>query len=297
MPRKKNSGLGRGLDAIFLNNSIENTNENTENKITELSISMIDPKSDQPRKNFDKESLEELARSIEENGLLQPSLVREYGNGRYQIIAGERRFRASKIAGLSEIPAIILDRDDRKVAEISLIENIQREDLNPIEEARGYRTLMEEYGMTQEQASLSVGKSRSAVANSLRLLSLSEALSAMVENGSLSAGHARALLPLKNEKQQLEVAETIISRGLSVRQTETLVKKLCSPSEPKKEAESSDIVVDYVKEVERSLENALGRKIKLVDSPKRGRIEFEFYGADDREDLINKLMLIGKLKK
>ena len=149
MPRKKNSGLGRGLDAIFLNNSLENTTQNTENKITELSISMIDPKSDQPRKSFDKASLEELAKSIEENGLLQPILVREYANGRYQIIAGERRFRASKIAGLDEIPAIILDRDDRKVAEISLIENIQREDLNPIEEAEGYKALMEEYSAAQ----------------------------------------------------------------------------------------------------------------------------------------------------
>ena len=201
--RKKNSGLGRGLDAIFLENSLEKTTAGGENVITILKLSMIDPKSDQPRKYFDKEALEELASSIKENGLLQPILVREYGEGRYQIIAGERRFRASKLAELDEIPAIILDRDDRKVAELSLIENIQREDLNPIEEAMAFRALAEEYGMTQEELSERVGKSRSAIANSTRLLDLPEDVLEMVANGDISAGHGRTLLGLKNRENML----------------------------------------------------------------------------------------------
>ena len=293
MAEKPKRGLGSGLGALFGEDVIA---EKGEKEIT-LPISKVEPRADQPRYSFDEEALETLSESIRQYGLIQPITVRRLDGGFYQIIAGERRWRAARMAGLSEVPVRIIEADDKRAMELALVENLQREDLNPIEEARGYRTLMEEYGMTQEQASVSVGKSRSAVANSLRLLSLCEGVSAMVENGSLSAGHARALLPLKDEKQQLEVAEAIISRGLSVRQTETLVKRLSTPAEPKKEDEAGAIIVDYVKEVERSLENALGRKIKLVDSPKRGRIELEFYGADDREDLINKLMLIGKLKK
>ena len=180
MPKKKNSGLGRGLDAIFLENSLDNENISKENQINILKLSLIDPKSDQPRKNFDKLSLEELAESIKENGLLQPILVREYGEGRYQIIAGERRFRASKLAELSEIPAIIMNKDDRKAAEIALIENIQREDLNPVEEAIAFRSLAEEYGLTQEELSYKVGKSRSAIANATRLLDLPEKILKMI---------------------------------------------------------------------------------------------------------------------
>ena len=293
MAEKPKRGLGSGLGALFGEDILA---EKGEKELT-LPISKVEPRADQPRYSFDEEALEALSESIRQYGLIQPITVRKLDGGFYQIIAGERRWRAARMAGLAEVPVRIIEADDKRAMELALVENLQREDLNPIEEARGYRTLMDEYGMTQEQASASVGKSRSAVANSLRLLSLSEAVSAMVENGSLSAGHARALLPLKEAKQQLEIAEVIVSRALSVRQTETLVKKLCSPSAPKKEEESGSIVVDYVKEVERSLENALGRKIKLVDSPKRGRIELEFYGADDREELINKLMLIGKLKK
>ena len=293
MAEKPKRGLGSGLGALFGEDVLA---EKGEKELT-LPISKVEPRADQPRYSFDEEALETLSESIRQYGLIQPITVRKLDGGFYQIIAGERRWRAARMAGLTEVPVRIIEADDKRAMELALVENLQREDLNPIEEARGYRTLMDEYGMTQEQASASVGKSRSAVANSLRLLSLSEAVSAMVENGSLSAGHARALLPLKEAKQQLEIAEVIVSRALSVRQTETLVKKLCSPSAPKKEEESGSIVVDYVTEVERSLENALGRKIKLVDSPKRGRIELEFYGADDREELINKLMLIGKLKK
>ena len=185
MPKKKNSGLGRGLDAIFLDNSINSEGKNGENSITNLTISLVDPKSDQPRKHFDKDSIAERAKSIEENGLLQPILVREYANGRYQIIAGERRFRACKVAGLSEIPAIILDKDDRKVAEIALIENIQREDLNPVEEAMAYKALADEYNLTQEEVSEKVGKSRSAIANTLRLLDLPMPILEMVASGEL----------------------------------------------------------------------------------------------------------------
>ena len=293
MAEKPKRGLGSGLGALFGEDILA---EKGEKELT-LPISKVEPRADQPRYSFDEEALEALSESIRQYGLIQPITVRKLDGGFYQIIAGERRWRAARMAGLAEVPVRIIEADDKRAMELALVENLQREDLNPIEEARGYRTLMDEYSMTQEQASASVGKSRSAVANSLRLLSLSEAVSAMVENGSLSAGHARALLPLKEAKQQLEIAEVVVSRALSVRQTETLVKKLCSPSAPKKEEESGSIVVDYVKEVERSLENALGRKIKLVDSPKRGRIELEFYGADDREELISKLMLIGKLKK
>ena len=193
MPKKKNSGLGRGLDAIFLENTLTDTNQNKDDKISKLKLSLVDPKSDQPRKSFDKETLEELASSILENGLLQPILVREYENGRYQIIAGERRFRASKIAGLTEIPAIVLDKDDKKAAEISLIENIQREDLNPIEEAMAYKALADEYNLTQEELSTKVGKSRSAIANAVRLLDLPAPVLEMVASGEISAGHGRTL--------------------------------------------------------------------------------------------------------
>ncbi len=293
MAEKPKRGLGSGLGALFGEDIVANPGE----KELTLPISKVEPRADQPRYSFDEEALETLSESIRQYGLIQPITVRKLDGGFYQIIAGERRWRAARMAGLSEVPVRIIEADDKRAMELALVENLQREDLNPIEEARGYRTLMEEYGMTQEQAAAAVGKSRPAVANSLRLLGLSEAVSAMVENGSLSAGHARALLPLKEAKKQLEVAEAVISRGLSVRQTETLVKRLAAEKEQEEERSDSDIIVNYVKEVERDLENALGRKVKLVDSPKRGRIEIEFYGADDREALISKLMLFGKLKK
>jgi len=292
MAEKAKRGLGSGLGALFGDDVLSNPAD----KELTLPISKVEPRADQPRYSFDEEALATLSESIRQYGLIQPITVRKLDGGYYQIIAGERRWRAARMAGLNEVPVRIIEADDRRAMELALVENLQREDLNPIEEARGYRTLMEEYGMTQEQAASAVGKSRPAVANSLRLLGLSEAVTAMVENGSLSAGHGRALLPIKDAKNQLELAETVINRGLSVRQTETLVKRLCA--EPKAEPKSENaIIVDYVKEVERALENALGRKVKLVDSKKRGRIEIEFYGADDREALINKLMLFGKLKK
>jgi len=292
MAEKAKRGLGSGLGALFGEDILSAPGD----KELSLPISKVEPRADQPRYSFDEEALATLSESIKQYGLIQPITVRKLDGGFYQIIAGERRWRAARMAGLQEVPVRVIEADDKRAMELALVENLQREDLNPIEEARGYRTLMEEYGMTQEQAAAAVGKSRPAVANSLRLLGLSEAVSAMVENGTLSAGHARALLGLKEPKAQLELAETVIDRGLSVRQTETLVKRLNQPK-PEEAPPSRDIVVDYVKEVERSLENALGRKVKLVDSKKRGRIEIEFYGADDREALINKLMLFGKMKK
>ena len=285
MPRKKNSGLGRGLDAIFLNNSLESTTESSETKITELPISMVDPKSDQPRKSFDKDALEELAKSIEENGLLQPILVREYGNGRYQIIAGERRFRASKIAGLSEIPAIILDRDDRKVAEISLIENIQRENLNPIEEAMAYKALANEYGLTQEELSERVGKSRSAIANATRLLDLPEAVLAMVASGELSAGHGRTLLGVKNQDNLILLAKRTVELDLSVRQLEEEVKRINKPQKPEPEEEKLPIV-DYFKEMALRVQSHLGRRVEINGKGRKKSITLYYEDNEDLDELL-----------
>ena len=289
---KKFGGLGKGLDVLFS----ENTLEDGVTTVT-LPLDEIIPNRDQPRKQFDDAALADLSDSIAQHGVLQPLLVRPMPDGSYQLVAGERRWRASRMAGLTEVPVVIRDMNEQEAAELALIENLQREDLNPMEEAIGYRTLMDNYGMTQEQAAQVVNKSRPAVANALRLLSLSEAVTAMVENGSLSAGHARTLLGLKDPKKQLELAEAVMERGLSVRQTEALVKKLSKEVPEEEEHSSNAIIVDYVKEVERELENALGRRVRLVEGKKTGRIEIEFYGADDREVLINKLRLFGKMKK
>ena len=291
MPKKKNSGLGRGLDAIFFDNTPQETPESKENKITVLKLSLVDPKSDQPRKYFDKEALEDLANSIVENGLLQPIVVREYGDGRYQIIAGERRFRACKLAGLSEIPAIVLDRSDKSVAELSLIENIQREDLNPIEEAMGYKTLAEQYGMTQEEISLSVGKSRSAIANSMRLMDLPEPIITMVAAGERSAGHARTLLGVKDVEDMLVLAQIAAEEGMSVRRLEEEVKRI-NKKKPKKEEEDTDEttpLVDYNREIELRIQRHLGRKAKIQDKGKKKTLTL-FY--EDNEDLDELLKLL-----
>ena len=287
-------GLGSGLGALFGDDL--DTFQPASKEVSTLPLSKVEPRSGQPRYSFDEEALEELADSIRRHGLIQPITVRPLDNGYYQIIAGERRWRASRLAGLSEVPVRIIEADERKTAEMALVENLQREDLNPIEEARGYQQLMNEHGMTQEDAARAVGKSRPALTNALRLLNLSEAVMAMVENGRLSAGHARALLPLKQADKQLSVAESIVAKDLSVRQTETLVKRLLAQEDTPAPTPVNTIVVDYVREVERDLENALGRKVKLVDSRKKGRIELEFYGADDREALINNLLLFGKMR-
>ena len=288
MPVKKNSGLGRGLDAIFLENTLEKEAENKENQISLLKISMIDPKSDQPRKNFDKEALEELADSIVENGLLQPILVREYGMGRYQIIAGERRFRASKLAGLTEIPSIILDKDDRKVAEIALIENIQREDLNPIEEAMAYRALAEEYQLTQEEVSMKVGKSRSAIANSTRLLDLPEDVLALVASGELSAGHGRTLLGLKNRDDMLALAEKVIVSDLSVRQLEEEVKRANKPKKPDPVDEPQPLV-DYFREMELKVQSHLGRRVKIEGKGRNKTLTLYYEDNEDLDELLTTL--------
>lgn len=285
--RKKNSGLGRGLDAIFLENSLEKTTAGGENVITILKLSMIDPKSDQPRKYFDKEALEELASSIKENGLLQPILVREYGEGRYQIIAGERRFRASKLAELDEIPAIILDRDDRKVAELSLIENIQREDLNPIEEALAFKALAEEYGLTQEELAEKVNKSRSAIANSTRLLDLPTEVLEMVANGDISAGHGRTLLGVKMRENMLLLANKVVEYDLSVRQLEEEVKKINKIKLVTEEEEEEELpVVDYFREMELRIQSHLGRVVKIKGSGKKKCVTLFYEDNEDLDDLL-----------
>ena len=291
MPVKKNSGLGRGLDAIFLENTLEKELENNENRINLLKISLVDPKSDQPRKNFDKEALEALADSIAQNGVLQPILVREYGNGRYQIIAGERRFRASKIAGLNEIPAIILDKDDRKAAEIALIENIQREDLNPIEEAMAFKALIDEYLLTQEELSAKVGKSRSAIANSMRLLALPDEVLSLVVSGELSAGHARTLLGLKNREDVLPLAEKVIVQDLSVRQLEEEVKHANKPKKPEVEPKAAPLV-DYFRDMETRLQTRLGRQVKIEEKGRKKTITLFYEDNEDLDDILT--LLCGK---
>ena len=285
MARKFN-GLGRGLDAIFLDNSIEEEEIGGENKVSQIKLSMIDPKSDQPRKYFDKEALEELASSIAENGLLQPILVREYGDSRYQIIAGERRFRASKLAGLSEIPAIVLDKDDRKVAEIALIENIQREDLNPVEEAMAFRALIKEYDLTQEELSEKVGKSRSAIANTMRLLDLPDEILTMVAAGDLSAGHARTLLGVKDRDNMLILADKTVELDYSVRQLEEEVKRINKPKKEVVEEEEELPVVDYFREMELRMMSHLGRKVKIDGKGRKKSITLFYEDNEDLDELL-----------
>jgi len=288
MARKFN-GLGRGLDAIFLDNSIEDDEVSGENKVSQIKLSMIDPKSDQPRKYFDKTALEELAASIAENGLLQPILVREYADSRYQIIAGERRFRASKLAGLTEIPAIVLDRDDRKVAEIALIENIQREDLNPVEEAMAFRALIKEYDLTQEELSEKVGKSRSAIANTMRLLDLPDEILTMVASGDLSAGHARTLLGVKNRDDMLILADRTVELDFSVRQLEEEVKRINKPKKPEPVEEELP-VVDYFREMELRMMSHLGRKVKIEGKGRKKSVTLFFEDNEDLEDLLKQIL-------
>ena len=287
---RRSSGLGRGLDAIFLENTTVENAADKENKINTLKISLVDPKSDQPRKYFDKDALEELSESIKENGLLQPILVREYGEGRYQIIAGERRFRACKLAELTEIPAIILDRDDKAAAQIALIENIQREDLNPLEEAMAYRALKEEYDMTQEELSERIGKSRSAIANSLRLLDLPDEILTMVAAKELSAGHARTLLGVKDKDDMILLAQIAAEQDLSVRQLEEQVKKINRAKKVVKEEVEEEVpFVDYFREMELRIQRQIGRKVKIEDKGKKKTLTL-FY--EDNEDLDDLLKLI-----
>ena len=287
MPKKKNSGLGRGLDAIFLENTVDEGGKIGENSVSMLSLSQIDPKSDQPRKNFDKEALEELAGSIAENGLLQPIIVREYLGGRYQIIAGERRFRASKIAGLTEIPVIIMDKDDRKAAEIALIENIQREDLNPVEEAMAFRSLMQEYGLTQEELSERIGKSRSAIANTVRLMDLPEAVLNMVASGEITAGHGRTLLGVNQIENMILLANRVVEFDLSVRQLEEAVKLINKPIKVEEEAEDEEpIYVDYFREMELRIQSHLGRRVMIKGKGRKKSLTLFYEDNEDLDELL-----------
>ena len=284
----KMKGLGKGLDALL---GDEFTNEPEVKSSLFLPISQVESCAAQPRKQFDPESLADLADSIREHGIIQPLTVRKLQSGYYQIIAGERRWRAARMAGLTQVPAIVIEADDRKAMELAMIENLQREDLNPMEEAEGYRTLMEQYGLTQEETSQRVGKSRSAVANALRLLHLSDEVRTLVEEGKLSGGHARALVPLTAELQK-KAAAAIIKDDLSVRQTELLVKKLTAekPEKPAKDAGS----VDYAAEAARELSERLGRPCRIVTGRKKGRLELEYYGVDDLNALLDALHQLKK---
>ena len=285
---KKNSGLGRGLDLIFLDNAPVEEERADGDRISHIKVSLIDPKSDQPRKYFDKEALEQLAESIVENGLLQPILVREYGDGRYQIIAGERRFRASKIAGLSEIPAIVLEKDDKKAAQIALIENIQREDLNPLEEALAYKSLAEEYDMTQEELSFKVGKSRSAIANMLRLLDLPDEVLTLVASKELSAGHARTILGLKNRDDMILLAQRAVEDDLSVRVLEDEVKRMNKPKKEEPEEEPLPIV-DYFRELEIRMQSHLGRRVKIEGKGRKKTVTLTYEDNEDLDEIIKLL--------
>ena len=292
MAPKKPSGLGRGLGALLGDDVMKTESSGS----LSLPISQVETCSSQPRKRFDDESLQELADSISQHGIIQPLTVRKLSSGYYQIIAGERRWRAARLAGLQEVPVIVIEADDRKAAELAMIENLQREDLNPMEEAAGFQSLIESYHMTQEEAAQRVGKSRSAVTNALRLLGLTPSVRKLVEEGKLSAGHARALVPLSPSLQE-SAANAIVSGGLSVRQTEALVKRL---SAEKKEAQAKDPdEVDYLAEAQNELKARLCRGVKIVPGRKKGRIELENYGVDDLNDLLDALAVIkvSQLKK
>ena len=282
---KQQKGLGRGLGAL-LGDFPEETVSSPSNL---LPLHKIEPNPNQPRKVFDEEALEDLAESIREHGLIQPIAVRPEENGYYRIIAGERRWRAARMAGLAEVPVLILNADDKAVMELAMIENLQRKDLNPIEEARGYQTLMDEYGLTQEEAAERVGKSRPAVANALRLLLLPRELQDMLVSGELSAGHARALLALPKKSQQLQAAQKVVCLHLSVRQTESLCKNMQKEEKtPKKPA----FQVDYIGECEKELSSRYGRKVQIIPGKRKGHLDIEYYGNDDLQVLLD--LLSGK---
>ena len=283
-----NKGLGKGLGALLGDFNDEPASDSA---FRLLPIYKVEPNPDQPRHDFDEEELQTLSESIAIHGVLQPLTVREMPNGYYQIIAGERRWRAARMANISDVPVIVVEADDRKAMELALIENLQRQDLNPVEEALGYQSLIEEYGLTQEEAATRVGKSRPAVANSLRLLGLCPEVMELRKAGTISAGHARAILTLKTDKQQMEAAKKITALSLSVRQAETLCKNMGKPPAPKKEPVFE---VNYVAECEKSLSKHLGRGVKIVNGKRKGRFELEFYGEEDLQKLLDALMKLEK---
>ena len=282
-------GLGKGLGAL-LGDFMEVPPEDSAYRM--LPLHRVEPNPEQPRQDFDQEELEALAESIRQHGIIQPLTVRETGEGYYQIIAGERRWRAARMAELTEVPAIVIEADNKKAMELALIENLQRQDLNSVEEALGYQSLINEFGLTQEEAAARVGKSRPAVANALRLLSLDEKVLEMLRTGAITAGHAKAILMVKTGKKQLEAAQKIANLGLSVRQAELLCKNMSR--EPEKVKEKTVFQVDYVKECEKSLSKHLGRGVKIVNGKRKGRFELEFYGQDDLQNLLDALMKLQK---
>ena len=284
-------GLGKGLAALLGDNVMDNQEEKTS---LYLPISQVESCAGQPRKQFDPDALADLADSIREHGIIQPLTVRKLQSGYYQIIAGERRWRAARMAGLDQVPAIVIEADDRKAMELAMIENLQREDLNPMEEAEGYRQLMEQYNLTQEETAQRVGKSRSAVANALRLLNLCPSVRAMVEDGRLTSGHARTILPLSPALQK-KAADAILKSDLSVRQTELLVKKLTAEVKEKPAVTTGGLEVNYAEEAAKALCAHLGRGCKIVSGRKKGRIELEYYGVDDLNNLLDALNTL-KLK-
>ena len=284
-----NRGLGKGLGALLGDDALRADSSGS----LCLPLSQIEPYAGQPRRRFDEDALQDLADSIREHGIIQPLTVRRLSSGYYQIIAGERRWRAARIAGLSEVPAIVIEADDRKMTELSLIENLQREDLDPIEEAEGYKTLMDSYQLTQEEAAERVGKSRSTVANSLRLLGLCPEVRAMLQSGALSGGHARALLPLKSALQ-LQAARTVAAQGLSVRQTEALAKRLAAAKAEKTLTDEQRMNESYSRLAAQELSDTLGRTCRIVSGRKKGRVELDYYGMDDLNDLLEALAAIKK---
>lgn len=278
-------GLGKGLGALLGDAALQSQ----EGGSLSLPISQVEPGLKQPRKRFDEESLQDLADSIRIHGIIQPLTVRRLSSGYYQIIAGERRWRAAKLAGLSEIPAVIIEADDRKVMELGLIENLQREDLNPIEEANGYKVLMSEYGLTQEEVAQRVGKSRPAVANALRLLALPDPVHQLLEEGKLSAGHARAILAAPTGELQKKLAQKVIAEDLSVRQTEALAKRLAAgEKEPPSPPPGPDLSI-YLRAAEKSLAARFGRKVNIISGRKKGKIELEYYNPEDLNTLLDLL--------
>ena len=283
-----NKGLGRGLGAL-LGDFDAPIQENSPYKL--LPIHKVEPNPDQPRRDFDEEELQALSESIAIHGIIQPLTVREMTSGYYQIIAGERRWRAARMAGLQEVPVVIVEADDKKAMELALIENLQRQDLNPVEEALGYQSLLEVYGLTQEEAAGRVGKSRPAVANALRLLTLSPSVLEMVRNGELTAGHARAILVLKDERKQQQAAQRICALGLSVRQAELLCKNMTRQTPPTPKV---TLAVDYIGECEKSLSKHLGRGVKIINGKRKGKFELEFYGEEDLQVLLDALMKLQK---
>ncbi|MEG2678709.1 MAG: ParB/RepB/Spo0J family partition protein, partial [Oscillospiraceae bacterium] len=279
----KERGLGRGLSALLGDAALDTQQGGS----VTVPISQVEPGMKQPRKRFEDEALQDLADSIREHGLLQPLTVRRLGSGYYQIIAGERRWRAAKLAGLAELPVLIIEADDRKVMELGLIENLQREDLNPMEEAGGYKVLMDEHGMTQEDVAKRMGKSRSAVANALRLLTLPDSVRYLLEEQKLSPGHARAILSLPGGERQKQLAQRVVADGLSVRQTEVLAKKLADlDKEPPVKTPAADKDKIYYDRLEKILGEKYGRKVQILKGKKKGKIELEYYNPQDLEELL-----------